>query len=231
MWQLNDCWPVTSWAAIDGEERQKPLYYALQKVFAPRLLTFQPRAADGSLDVSGAPHLVVVNDTDTRWSETLTFTRMTLDGTELAVATAHLSAGARETVTIPVPAHVREAADAGAELLVADAGYPGDAEHVRAVWTFAEDKDLAYEAAPFTATARAVAGGYEVTVRATGFVRDLTVLADKVDPDAVVDRALVTLVAGDSVVVTIASGKDVEPEAFLAPNVLVSVNSLVARKA
>ena len=221
---------MTSWAAIDGEERPKPLYYALKKVFEPRLLTFQPRAADGSLDVDGAPHLVVVNDTDTRWSETLTFTRMALDGTELAVATAHLSAGARETVTIAVPAHVREAADAAAELLVADAGYPGDAEHVRAVWTFAEDKDIAYDAAPFSASARAVDGGYEVTVRATGFVRDLTVLADKVDPGAVADRALVTLVAGDRAVVTIASGEIVPPEAFLVANVLVSVNSLVAQK-
>ena len=228
VWQLNDCWPVTSWAAIDGEERPKPLYFALKKVFEPRLLTFQPRAADGTLDVGGAPHLIAVNDTNARWSETLTFTRMALDGTELAVATAHLSAGPRETVTIAVPAHVYEATNAGGELLVADAGYPGDAEHVRAVWTFAEDKDIAYEAAPFTATAAAVAGGYQITVRATGFVRDLTVLADKVDATAVVADGLITLVAGDTAVVTIASGRELDPALFLAPNVLVSVNSLVA---
>ncbi len=25
-WQLNDCWPVTSWAAIDGDGQPKPLY-------------------------------------------------------------------------------------------------------------------------------------------------------------------------------------------------------------
>jgi len=228
VWQLNDCWPVTSWAAIDGEERPKPLYYALQKVFAPRLLTFQPRAEDGSLDVDGAAHLVAVNDTDQAWSETLTFTRMALDGTELAVATAHLSAGPRETVTLDVPAHVLEAGDAVGEVLVADAGYPGDDDHVRAVWTFAEDKDIAYEAAPFTATARAVDGGYEVTIEAEGFVRDLTILADKVDPGAVADKALITLVPDDTVVITIASEAAVDPEAFLAERVLVSVNSLVA---
>ena len=35
VWQLNDCWPVTSWAAIDGDERPKPLYYALKNAFAP----------------------------------------------------------------------------------------------------------------------------------------------------------------------------------------------------
>ena len=31
VWQLNDCWPVTSWAAIDGDGRPKPLYYALRR--------------------------------------------------------------------------------------------------------------------------------------------------------------------------------------------------------
>ena len=229
VWQLNDCWPVTSWAAIDGDERPKPLYFALRNVFAPRLLTFQPRGADGSLDVGGAAHLVAVNDADSRWSETVTFTRMALDGTELAVATAFLSAGARETVTIEVPSHVLTPGDATGEVLVADAGYPGDVDHVRAVWTFAEDKDIAYEAEPFTATASRVDGGYRIELRASGFVRDLTVLADKVDPNAKVSEGLITLVPGDTVVVTIASASEAEPEAFLAPNVLVSVNSLVAR--
>jgi len=228
VWQLNDCWPVTSWAAIDGEERPKPLYFALKKVFAPRLLTFQPRGADGGLEVGGAAHLVAVNDTDARWSETVTFTRMALDGTELAVATAHLSADARGTATIEVPAHVLGAGDTQGEVLVADAGYPGDVDHVRAVWTFAEDKDIAYESAPFSATASKVEGGYQVEIRAHGFVRDLTVLADKVDPAAVADSSLLTLVADDRAVITIASVSDVDPEAFLAPNVLVSVNSLVA---
>ena len=33
VWQLNDCWPVTSWAAIDFEERPKPLWYALRRAF------------------------------------------------------------------------------------------------------------------------------------------------------------------------------------------------------
>ena len=32
VWQLNDCWPVTSWAAVDGDGRRKPLWYALRRV-------------------------------------------------------------------------------------------------------------------------------------------------------------------------------------------------------
>ncbi len=33
-WQLNDCWPVTSWSAIDYDHRPKALYYATKKLYA-----------------------------------------------------------------------------------------------------------------------------------------------------------------------------------------------------
>ncbi len=57
VWQLGDCWPVTSWAAVDGDGREKPLFHALKHAHAPRLLTFKPRAASadelGGEDGSG----------------------------------------------------------------------------------------------------------------------------------------------------------------------------------
>jgi beta-mannosidase len=36
-WQLNDCWPVTSWSCIDYEHRPKALYYYARRFFAPLL--------------------------------------------------------------------------------------------------------------------------------------------------------------------------------------------------
>ena len=60
VWQLNDCWPVTSWAAVDGDGRRKPLWYALRRAYADRLLTVQP-AADGLA-------LAAVNDSPHRWT-------------------------------------------------------------------------------------------------------------------------------------------------------------------
>src|SRR4029077_10201784 len=76
VWQLNDCWPVVSWAAIDGDGRRKPLWYALRAAYSPRLLTIQP-TADGL-------RLVAVNDTMIDWTELVTVRRMSLDGTVLA---------------------------------------------------------------------------------------------------------------------------------------------------
>lgn len=39
VWQLNDIWPVASWASIDYYGRWKALHYAEKKMFAPILLS------------------------------------------------------------------------------------------------------------------------------------------------------------------------------------------------
>ncbi|KAF2665640.1 putative beta-mannosidase [Microthyrium microscopicum] len=35
VWQLNDCWPVTSWSIVDYYQRKKPAYYTMRRVLAP----------------------------------------------------------------------------------------------------------------------------------------------------------------------------------------------------
>ena len=40
-WQLNDCWPVTSWSVIDSALRPKAAYYYAKKFFAPTLVSFK----------------------------------------------------------------------------------------------------------------------------------------------------------------------------------------------
>jgi len=41
-WQLNDCWPVASWSAIDYFGRPKGLLYAARRFFAPALVSLRP---------------------------------------------------------------------------------------------------------------------------------------------------------------------------------------------
>jgi beta-mannosidase len=40
IWQLNDCWPVTSWAVIDSNLIPKPAYYHVKNIFNQQIITF-----------------------------------------------------------------------------------------------------------------------------------------------------------------------------------------------
>ncbi|WP_036829521.1 glycoside hydrolase family 2 protein, partial [Photobacterium sanctipauli] len=48
-WQLNDCWPVSSWSSIEYNGRWKQLHYHAKRFFAPQLATFI--AQDGQLSL------------------------------------------------------------------------------------------------------------------------------------------------------------------------------------
>jgi beta-mannosidase len=50
-WQLNDCWPVASWASIDYHGRWKALHYMARRFFAPALISGLEDAAKGTVEV------------------------------------------------------------------------------------------------------------------------------------------------------------------------------------
>ncbi|MDQ2756292.1 MAG: glycoside hydrolase family 2 protein [Actinomycetota bacterium] len=213
VWQLNDCWPVTSWAAVDGDGRRKPLWFALRQAYAARLLTVQPRA--------GALVLAVGNDTDAVWSTQVAVRRLDLDGSERAVTTLAVEVPPRSTVTVPLPVALCAEVDVRRDVLVAQAG-----DH-RALWFFAEDKDLGLTHRWASSRVERVPGGYDVHVTAHGLQRDVCLLVDKVDPDATVDDAMVTLLPGESRTFHVTSSRRFDPTALLEPRVLRSTNQLV----
>ena len=215
VWQLNDCWPVTSWAAVDGDDRRKPLWYALRQAYAPRVLTIQPR---GEVQA-----LVVGNDSAQDWSATVSLRRIDLDGVELASAELEFAVPARGKATLEIPAAVQTPGLVSRELIVAQA------DDVRALHFFAADKDVAYDAAPFRTAVEVVDGGYRVHVTASGVVRDLSLLPDRLAADAEVDEALVSLLPGETAVFTVRSAAAVDASALTSPLVLRSANQLVAR--
>jgi beta-mannosidase len=215
VWQLNDCWPVTSWAAIDGDERPKPLYYALKNAFAPRAVTVQPR--DGGLAA------VLVNDTAEPWTGELVARRAGFGGDELARFATSVSLAPRETVTVALPADVATAGDVAGELVVA--GVDG----ARGFWFFAEPRDSTLGAAEVDVRTEPAAGGTLVTLTAATLVRDLALLVDKVDPDAVASDALVTLLPGESTTLLVRhDGDELAASVLSDPRVLRTANELVA---
>ncbi|MEZ0449508.1 glycoside hydrolase family 2 protein [Cellulomonas sp. ICMP 17802] len=213
VWQLNDCWPVTSWAAIDGDERPKPLWYALRDAYAPRLLTVQPRE-DGEV-------LAVVNDTAEIWQGVVRLSRRLLDGTVLAEEDLALAVGAWSVGRLALPTTVATPADPSREVLVVRLG------DLQAVHTWAEDVDLALDPAAVRATVTPVQDGFRVDVTASSLARDVTLLVDRLDPDASVDRALVDVPAGETASFHVRTRASVDPAALTRGPVLRSANDVI----
>lgn len=224
VWQINDCWPVTSWAAVDGDGREKPLFYALKHAYAPRLLTFKPRddsAAPSSVGlggVVGGGEGAVVAALGAKFGEDLPHGRNALgrptlfasnDSDETWSGTLELrrenfAGEALATASIAVTVGPRETQRIEVEdALLAVVDQTGEVlvanlDGVRAFHYFEELKNLKLEANALSADIEAAEDAVVVTLTASSLVVDSAVIADRVHPDAKIDDQLVTLRAGES---------------------------------
>ncbi|WP_159618361.1 glycoside hydrolase family 2 protein [Ruania rhizosphaerae] len=217
VWQLNDCWPVTSWAAVDGYGRAKPLWFALRAAGAPRLVTVHPRDAGAGYEVT------CVNDLGSTWRESVTVTRHRFDGTELARMETRLVVDRFGATTLPIPADVAEAADKTAEILVVET-----ASGLRATHLYAEPRDLALPPVDVLAATIREKDDVIVSVTARSLIVDLVIFPDRLHPDATASEALITLLPGERTEVVV-SGLPSGLEGSLGRRpVLRALNDLVS---
>ena len=99
IWQLNDCWPVASWASIDSLGRWKALHYAAKRFFAPVMLSVEER---GELDqnpqinefhpepIERSARMCVANETPETFRGTVTWQLRTADGTAVRGGSAEI---------------------------------------------------------------------------------------------------------------------------------------------
>jgi len=92
-WQLNDCWPVASWSAVDSQGRPKGLWYASRRFYSPVLVSLRPVAkiADGPTDLE----VWAANDKASSLPVRLEVTAWTTDGRRLH----------RRTTSVRLPAN------------------------------------------------------------------------------------------------------------------------------
>ena len=185
VWQLNDCWPVTSWAAVDGDGKKKLLWYGLRAAFADRLLTIQPR--------EGRPTLFGVNDGGVSWRRAVTVERLTFAGEVLATFETRLVVDRVAAASVELPDRIVDAGEPRREFLRATT-----AAGEQALWFFVQDKDLDLWADSLTTVVEQRPGGLDVTVTAHSLARHVALMADRLHADAVVDEALVTIFAGQT---------------------------------
>jgi beta-mannosidase len=232
LWQLNDCWPVTSWSAVDGDGRKKPLWFAMRDAFADRLLVLSPRG-DSAPEAGGPqveitpgdpfvptdpPALIAVNDSTSPWPFTAVVTRRNLAGDVLASSSFAVEVAAGDARTVTLPSSLTSPGDRRAEFLLVEAG------DQRTWWFFAPDKDIPWPAADFTTHVSAHGAITTLTVTAGTILRSLTVFPDRLSPAAEADRADVTLLPGESAVFTIRSDEPLDEKQLVTGPALRCVN-------
>jgi len=84
-WQLNDCWPVASWASIDYFGRWKALHYAARRFYAPVLLSIEDKPPQMEINIS--------NDTNTDFEGSLHWSLESVDGQVLDSGSLQVFAG------------------------------------------------------------------------------------------------------------------------------------------
>ncbi|MFB9662513.1 glycoside hydrolase family 2 protein [Glycomyces mayteni] len=221
LWQLNDNWPVVSWAAVDFNGHRKPLWHALRDMYAPRLATLQPRpseraraeAWEGLPPERDALALVLVNDTGEDYTGAFALVRESFDGTVLAEAAVEATVPARGAETVFVPAEVAAFGDPKAEAVVAvcDDGAFAPAFHYGA-----EVVDQRLDPRPLRVEAVAAEGHVDLRITAASLARDVCCNADTVDPLAKADRGMITLRAGETAVIRVQTPAGGDPDAFAA---------------
>ncbi len=93
-WQLNDCWPVSSWSAIDSGLRPKAAYFFARRFFAPVLLSFRKNG-------TGA-EVWLTNDTPDPIGGTLTMQLRDLAGTVHPLVKEHVNVPANSSRLVAV---------------------------------------------------------------------------------------------------------------------------------
>jgi beta-mannosidase len=224
VWQLNDNWPVISWAAVDGHGIRKPLWYALREIYADRFLSIQPRSDSGV----ERPTLLLHNDSAAPWrGQVVVSRRRTVGSAEpLAQQPVSFALEPRAATAIDLDDNVLSPSSAGREYLVAAEESVG-----AAYWYFVEDPELelAPPAEALDVAAERTESGFSVQVAASSLVKDLTLFPDRLDSAATVDTALVTLQAGQSHTFRVTCRQtNLDPEALTHRPVLRSANDLLA---
>jgi beta-mannosidase len=109
-WQLNDCWPVASWASLDYFGRWKALHYAARRFYAPLMLSIEDKPTEQGL--------YVTNELETPWQGAVRWSLENLQGTVMASGEEPVQAAGRGTTHVRTLDFTNQVSDATQRELV-----------------------------------------------------------------------------------------------------------------
>lgn len=102
-WQLNDCWPTTSWSSIDYYGRWKGLHYAAKNFYAPVLLSAHEEKHSVTLNLS--------NETMNSFSGKIVYGVFCYDNSEIMRGEMKVKLGklsSKDQITLELEAYLKD---------------------------------------------------------------------------------------------------------------------------
>ncbi len=141
LWQLNDCWPAISWAAVDYNLVPKAAWYYMKRAFAPDIVGYKQRfSIDYDPEADGKGELFIASERDTFKAGSLKMRIVRVDGEELETRTfpVGLGRGVASLGVIRLPEYKSRRFDCVAEFTL----QWGDGTKARNVYTFSRPKHM-----------------------------------------------------------------------------------------
>lgn len=91
-WQLNDCWPVSSWSVIDSALRPKAAYFGAKRFFSPVLLSVEKKSNSYSVWITNDTLNIIKGDVITELVD--------FSGTKQIIATDVIEVPANSSICI-----------------------------------------------------------------------------------------------------------------------------------
>ena len=214
-WQLDDCWPVASWAGIDYFGRWKALHYAARRFFAPILLSTIEEGTGARAQV----RIYGISDRRTDTLARLTLRLLDFDGHELwrqkgdgngdghGDGAVKLAANASGVIASRARVEALHGADPARVVLVAELSPPGGGgpRLARSLFYFTKTKDLALPDPELAVTVTPHADGQGAAVRVTArrLARDVRLIATPAParPEEMFSDNYFDLLPGESITV------------------------------
>ena len=175
-WQLNDCWPVISWASIDYEGRWKALQYYAKRFYNDLLVS--PHEEDGAVAV------YVVSDRVASTQAELRVRVMGFDGTMLTERTMDVHpAPLSSTIYVQMPMQELSSLkgfDAATSFVAAELSVEGKLVSKNLLF-FELPKDLVLPAAKIATDVTKAGDGFDVRVTSDAVARDVFLSAGDLD--------------------------------------------------
>ncbi|MFN8433451.1 MAG: glycoside hydrolase family 2 protein [Anaerolineales bacterium] len=163
-WQLNDCWPVASWASLDYFGRWKALHYAARRFYAPLMLSIEDAPPKQSIFIS--------SDLMKDWSGKVRWSLVDLDGKVLTSGEKAASVsvnGVTAVESLDFSQYLND--DLRRELAFVVELYDGETCLTRQSAFFAPTKHLKLKAPQIAATLSAKDGVLSIEVSSKSFAR------------------------------------------------------------